>query len=77
MNLKLEVIDLLTQLIGFMMQQYTTFYFNSKAETNINESNIVDVFESVYTTIISNIQKYLGKISDCIIDSEVSQAINI
>ena len=77
MNLELEVIDLLTQLIGFMMQQYTTFYFNSKAETNINESNIVDVFESVYTTIISNIQKYLGKISNCIIDSEVSQAINI
>ena len=77
MNLELEVIDLLTQLIGFMMQQYTTFYSNLKAETNINKSDIVDVFESIYTTIISNILKYLGKISDCIIDSEVSHAINI
>ena len=61
MNLGLEVIDLLTQLIGFMMQQYTTFYSNLKAETNINESDIVDVFESIYTTIISNILNILEK----------------
>ena len=32
---------------------YNTFYSNSKAETIIND----DVFESIYTTIISNIQK--------------------
>ena len=61
MNLELEVIDLLTQLIGFMMQQYTTFYSNLKAETNINESDIVGVFESIYTTIISNILNILEK----------------
>ena len=61
MNLELEVIDLLTQLIGFMMQQYTTFYSNLKAETNINESDIVDVFESIYTTIISNKLNILEK----------------
>ena len=61
MNLELEVIDLLTQLIGFMMQQYTTFYSNLKSETNINESDIVDVFESIYTTIISNILNILEK----------------
>ena len=37
--------------------KYDTFCSNSKAEIFINESNIDDVFESIYTTIISNIQK--------------------
>ena len=32
--------------------KYDTFYSNSKAEIIINESDIDDVFESVYTTII-------------------------
>ena len=36
---------------------FTFFYFNSKAKTAINESDIDDVFESIYATIISNIQK--------------------
>ena len=36
-----------------------TFYSN--AEIIINQSDIDDVFESIYTTIISNIQKSLGK----------------
>ena len=36
-----------------------------------NESDIEDVFQSIYTTIISNIQKSLGKGSDCIIDSVI------
>ena len=40
---------------------YNTFYSNSKAESIINESEIDDVFESIYITIISNIQKCLGK----------------
>ena len=38
---------------------YSTFYSNSKAETIINESDIDDVFESIYSTIISNLQKSL------------------
>ena len=42
----------------------TFFYSPSKAEKIINESDIDDVFESVYTTIISNIQKFSGKDSD-------------
>ena len=37
------------------------FYSNSKVEPSINESDIDDVFESVYIMIISNIQKSLGK----------------
>ena len=32
---------------------------NSKAETAIDESDINDVFESVYSTVMSNIQKFL------------------
>ena len=48
--------------------KFTTFYFNSKPQTIINESNIDDIFESIYIKIISNIQKYLGKGSDWIID---------
>ena len=41
--------------------KYDTFYSHSKAETIINETDIDDVFQSIYTTIISNIQKSLGK----------------
>ena len=32
--------------------KYDTFYSNPKAEIIINESDIDDVFESIYTTII-------------------------
>ena len=49
--------------------KYDTFYSHLKAETITNESDIVNVFESIYTTIILNIQKFLGKGSGWIIDS--------
>ena len=35
--------------------KYDTFYSHWKAEPIINVNDIDDVFESVYTTIISNI----------------------
>ena len=38
---------------------YSGFYLNSIAKKIINESDINDVFKSIYTTIISNIQKYV------------------
>ena len=41
--------------------KYGTFYSHSKAEAIINECDIDDVFKSIYTTIISTIQQYLGK----------------
>ena len=41
--------------------KYETFYSNSKAEIMINESDIDNLFKSIYTTIISNIQKPSGK----------------
>ena len=49
----------------------------SKAETVINESDIGDAFKSIYSTIISNIQKSFGEGSGWIIDSVVYHAINI
>ena len=42
--------------------KYSTFYSHSKAETIIIESDINDVFKSIYTTVISNIQNSLGKV---------------
>ena len=57
--------------------KYDTFYSSSKAEIIINESDIDDVFQSIYSTIISNIQKSLGKVSGWIIDSAIDQTISI
>ena len=48
--------------------KYDTFYSNSKTEIIINESDIGDVFQSICTTIISSIQKSLGKDSGWITD---------
>ena len=57
-------------------KKYDTFHSNSKAEITINESDIDDAFKSIYNTIISNIQKSLGKgsgwISDLVIDHNIS-----
>ena len=39
---------------------YDTFYSSSKAEKIINKSNIKNVFQSIYTTTISKIQKSSG-----------------
>ena len=41
--------------------KYEIFYSPSKAEKIINESDIDDVFESLYYKFIWNIQKSLGK----------------
>ena len=83
--IKSKLIDLLTQLKGFKFvttlvlvfkkiesedkTKYDAFSSSSKGEIIINESDIDDVFQSIYTTIISNIQKSLGKGSGWIVDS--------
>ena len=53
------------------------FNSSSKAEMIVNESDIYDVFKSIYTTIITNIQKSLGKGSGWIIDSVFDYTISI
>ena len=50
---------------------------HSKAETVISHSDINDVLESIYTTIISSIQICFGEVSGWIIDSVVDHNINI
>ena len=81
-----KLTELLTQLKGFKFvttlplvfqkinsedKTYGTFYSNSEAEIIINESDFDDVFESIYTTIISNIEKSLEKFWGWIIDSVI------
>ena len=55
---------------------YSTFYSNLKEETIINESGIYDVLESIYSTVISNIQKSLGQGLGWIIDLAIDHNIN-
>ena len=57
--------------------KYDNFYSSSKAEIVINESDFEDVFQSVYTTIITNTQKSLGKGSEWITDSVIDHTISI
>ena len=47
------------------------------AETIINESDTDDVFQLINSTVISNIQKSIGKDSSWFIDSVVNHTINI
>ena len=57
--------------------KYGTFYSSSKAETTIHKSAIHDVFQSIYTTIISNMQVPLGKCSGWIIDLVIDHIVGI
>ena len=90
---KNKLIDLLPKLRGFKFvrtfvlesnkiendngTKYATFYSKSKAKPNINKSDSENLFQSIYTPIISNIQIYLGKCSGWIIDSVLDHIINI
>ena len=49
---------------GKVKTKYDPFYSRLKAETIINENDIHDVFQSICTIIITNLQKSLGKGSD-------------
>ena len=86
-------IELLTRLKGFKLvatlvlvfqkierkskTKYDSFYSSSKAEIIINESDTDDIFKPIFTTVITNIQKSLGKGSDWIIDSIVNHTTSI
>ena len=90
--IKIKLIEWLTQLQGFEFvktlvlmfkkiesedkTKYDNFYSSSKAEVIINKSDIDDVFESIYTTIIENMQKSLGKGSGWITDSVIIDHTN-
>ena len=57
--------------------KFDNFYSSSKGEIIINESDIENVFKSVCTIIITNIQKSLGKGSGWIIDSVIDHTISV
>ena len=57
--------------------KYSTLYWISKAETVINISDIDDLFESIYITIVSSIQKYIGKGSGSLVNSVTDHTIKI
>ena len=57
-------------------RKYNTFYTHLKKETVINESGTDDVFVSIYTAIISSIQKILGKDSGYTTDSAINHCNN-
>ena len=62
-----------------MIKHYIAPFIHTQKDikTIINESDIGDVFESTYSTIISNIQTFLGQSSSWIIDSVIDHDINI
>ena len=55
--------------------QPKTFFISLAISTQVVSDD--DVFESIYITIISNIKRFLGKSSGCIIDSVIYHSINI
>ena len=91
--IKSKLIELLTQLRGFKLvttlvlvfkktkskdkAKYDNFYSSSKAEIIINKGDIDHVFQSIYATIITDIQKYLGKSSGWITDLVLDHTISI
>ena len=52
-----------------------THFIQTKAGITINESDISDVFQSIHSTIKSNMQKSLGKGSGATIDSVIDYNI--
>ena len=52
-------------------RKYDNFYSRSKAEIIINEPDTDNMFQSIYTTIITNIQNYLAKGSSWVINSVI------
>ena len=93
MQLKINLKKLLSQLRGFKFvatlglvlkkiesedkRKYDNFYSSSKAEIITNARDIDDVFQSIYTTIVTNIQISLGNRSGWIIDSVTDHTISI
>ena len=58
--MKSKLIELKKKIESKDKTKYDNFYSRSRAEIIINESDIDDVFQSIYTTVITNIQKSLG-----------------
>ena len=91
--IKSNLIELFAQLKGFKFvatlvlvfkkiesgdkTKFDNFYSSLEAETIINESDIDNFFQPIYTIIITNIQTSLAKDSGWIIDSDTDHTISI
>ena len=71
---KIESVDKNMKII---VMKYENYCSSLKGEVNIHENDIDDVFQSIYTTVITNMQKSFGKRSGEIIDSVVDDTISI
>ena len=59
-----------------MIKHYIASFY-SKAETIINESDIDDAFEAIYSAVISSKQNVLGQGSSWFIDSVIEHNIDV
>ena len=59
------------------IKKYGTFNSHSATEIIINEIDVDDVFPSIYATVISKIEKSLGKSSAWIIDSIINHTTSV
>ena len=80
MLLKVLQIFIMLKFYNLKILNLQSSLFSSKTEIIINESDTDDVFQSIYsiyTTVISYIQKSLGQGSSWIADSVIDHTISI
>ena len=59
------------------IKQSMTVFIDTEKQKQFSTSDNDDIFESIYTTVASTIQKNLGKGTGWIINSVIEQKINI
>ena len=76
-KLKTKLVLVFKEIESKEKTMYDNFYSRSKAEIIINESDIEDLFKSIYTKIITSIKRSLGKDSGWIIHSVIDHCISV
>ena len=65
----IRLVFVVKKIVSEAKEKYGTFYLHSNAGTIINKSHTDNIFESIYTKIIWNLQAFLEKSSSWIINS--------
>ena len=76
-KLKTKLVLVFKEIESKEKTMYDNFYSRSKAEIIINESDIEDLFKSIYTKIITSIKRSLWKDSGWIIHSVIDHCISV
>ena len=76
-KLKTKLVLVFKEIESKEKTMHDNFYSRSKAEIIINESDIEDLFKSIYTKIITSIKRSLGKDSGWIIHSVIDHCISV